>query len=97
MAQLNFGKSVCQIEGVYVPVADMKLAPEDSVYFTHNVLLWKDPNVSISAMPLKGAWKRMMGGLPLIMTQAQGPGTYRFFAGWTGRADCAAAATGAIR
>jgi len=78
MAQLNFGKSVCQIEGVYVPVADMKLAPEDSVYFTHNVLLWKDPQVSISAMPLKGAWKRMMGGLPLIMTQAQGPGHIAF-------------------
>ncbi len=78
MAQLNFGKSVCQIEGVYVPVADMKLAPEDSVYFTHNVLLWKDPMVSISAMPLKGAWKRMMGGLPLIMTQAQGPGHIAF-------------------
>jgi len=73
-----FGKSVCQIEGVYVPVADMKLAPEDSVYFTHNVLLWKDPQVSISAMPLKGAWKRLMGGLPLIMTQAQGPGHIAF-------------------
>ena len=78
MAKLNFGKSVCQIEGLYVPVADMKLAPEDSVYFTHNVLLWKDPQVNISAMSLKGAWKRLMGGLPLIMTQAQGPGHIAF-------------------
>jgi uncharacterized protein (AIM24 family)/RNA polymerase subunit RPABC4/transcription elongation factor Spt4 len=78
MAKLNFGNSVCQIEGVYVPVADMKLAAGDWVYFTHNVLLWKDPQVQMSAMSLQGAWKRLMGGLPLIMTQAQGPGHIAF-------------------
>ncbi len=78
MAKLTFGKSVCQIEGTQVPVADMKLAAEDSIYFTHHVLLWKDPQVSITAMSLKGGWKRMLGGLPLIMTQAQGPGHIAF-------------------
>jgi uncharacterized protein (AIM24 family)/RNA polymerase subunit RPABC4/transcription elongation factor Spt4 len=78
MAKLTFGKSICQIEGTQVPVADMKLAPEDSIYFTHHVLLWKDPQVSITAMSLKGGWKRMLGGLPLIMTQAQGPGHIAF-------------------
>jgi uncharacterized protein (AIM24 family) len=78
MAKLQFGNSVCQIEGRYVPVADVKLAPEDSIYFTHHVLLWKDPNVAVSAMSMKGGWKRLMGGLPLIMTQAQGPGHIAF-------------------
>jgi uncharacterized protein (AIM24 family) len=78
MSKLHFGNSICQIEGLYVPVADMKLAPEDSVYFTHNVLLWKDPQVNMSSMSMKGAWKRLMGGLPLIMTQAQGPGHIAF-------------------
>jgi uncharacterized protein (AIM24 family) len=78
MAKLQFGNSVCQIEGKYVPVADLKLAPEDSIYFTHHVLLWKDPQVNVTAMSMKGAWKRMMGGLPLIMTQAQGPGHIAF-------------------
>lgn len=78
MAKLQFGNSVCQIEGKYVPVADLKLAAEDSVYFTHHVLLWKDPQVAITAMNLKGAWKRMLGGLPLIMTQASGPGHIAF-------------------
>ena len=78
MAKLNFGNSVCQIEGVYVPVADIKLAPGDWVYFTHNVLLWKDPQVQMSAMSMKGAWKRLMGGLPLVMTQAEGPGHIAF-------------------
>lgn len=78
MAKLQFGNSVCQIEGKYVPVADLKLAAEDSVYFTHHVLLWKDPQVQVSAMSMRGGWKRMFGGLPLVMTQAQGPGHIAF-------------------
>jgi uncharacterized protein (AIM24 family) len=71
MAKLQFGNSFCQIEGTYVPVADMSLAPEDSIYFAHHVLLWKDPQVTITAMSLKGAWKRLLSGMPLVMTQAQ--------------------------
>jgi uncharacterized protein (AIM24 family) len=78
MAKLQFGNSFCQIEGAYVPVADMKLAPEDKVYFTHHVLLWKDPQVNVTTMPLRGAWKRVFAGMPLIMTQAQGPGHIAF-------------------
>lgn len=78
MAKLQFGNSSCQIEGLYVPVADMKLAPEDSVYFSHHVLLWKDTGVNINAMSMRGGWKRMFAGLPLIMTQAHGPGHIAF-------------------
>jgi uncharacterized protein (AIM24 family) len=78
MAKIQFGRSSCQIEGLYVPVADMNLAAEDTVYFTHHVLLWKDPKVVVSTMSLAGAWKRMFAGMPLIMTQAQGPGHIAF-------------------
>ncbi len=78
MAKLQFGDSFCQIEGTYVPVADMNLSPQDSVYFAHHVLLWKDAQVAITTMPLKGAWKRLFAGMPLIMTQAQGPGHIAF-------------------
>jgi uncharacterized protein (AIM24 family) len=78
MAKLQIGNSSCQIEGLYVPVADMNLAAGDSVYFTHHVLLWKDPQVNVTTMPLKGGWKRMFAGLPLIMTQAEGPGHIAF-------------------
>src|ERR1044071_10158397 len=74
MAKLQFGNSFCQIEGVYVPVADMSLASGDSVYFAHHVLLWKDPQVNITTLPMKGAWKRLFAGMPLIMTQADDPG-----------------------
>lgn len=78
MAKLQFGDSFCQIEGKYVPVADVKLAGADSVYFTHHVLLWKDPQVNITTMSLAGAWKRVFAGMPLIMTEAHGPGHIAF-------------------
>jgi uncharacterized protein (AIM24 family) len=78
MAKVQFGSSSCQIEGVYVPVADMNLSAQDSVYFTHHVLLWKDPQVNVTTMSLKGGWKRLFAGMPLIMTQAQGPGHIAF-------------------
>ncbi|PWT89377.1 MAG: hypothetical protein C5B54_09010 [Acidobacteria bacterium] len=78
MAKIEFGRSSCQIEGTYVPVADMNLAGDDGVYFAHHVLLWKDPQVAVTAMSLKGAWKRMLAGMPLIMTQAHGPGHIAF-------------------
>jgi uncharacterized protein (AIM24 family) len=78
MAKLQFGNSFCQIEGTYVPVADMNLAAGDGVYFAHHVLLWKDPQVNITTMSLAGGWKRLFAGLPLIMTQAQGPGHIAF-------------------
>ncbi|MGH9762747.1 MAG: AIM24 family protein, partial [Blastocatellia bacterium] len=78
MAKIQFGNSHCQIEGLYVPVADMNLAPQDWVYFAHHLLLWKEPQVNVTAMSLKGAWKRMLAGLPIIMTAAQGPGHIAF-------------------
>src|SRR5262249_3319113 len=78
MARIQFGQSNCQIEGTFVPVADMNLAPSDGVYFTHHVLLWKDQTVNVSTMQMRGGWKRLFAGLPLIMTQAQGPGHIAF-------------------
>ena len=78
MARLQFGRSYCQIEGAYVPVADFNLNGDDGVYFTHHVLLWKDPAVGIAPMAMRGAWSRMFAGLPLLMTQAHGPGHIAF-------------------
>lgn len=78
MAKLQFGNSSCQIEGLYVPVADVNLAPSDSIYFTHHVLLWKDVQVNMTTMSLASGWKRMFAGLPLVMMQAHGPGHIAF-------------------
>ncbi len=78
MARIQFGDSHCQIEGTYVPVADFRLAPSDGVYFAHHVLLWMEPTVQVGAMPLKGALKRVLAGMPVVMTEARGPGRIAF-------------------
>jgi uncharacterized protein (AIM24 family) len=78
MARLQFGSSHCQVEGSYVPVADFDLSAQDHLYFNHHVLLWKDTRVQTPRLPLKGAWRRFLAGLPLVMLQAKGPGRIAF-------------------
>ncbi len=77
MARIRFSRSTCQISGTYVPVAEMGLHDDDWVYFSHHALLHSDPNVRLDNMPMKGAWKRMRAGMPVVMMRAQGPGTSR--------------------
>ena len=74
MARLQFGQSHCQIAGTTVPAAEFNLAHGEMVYFSHHVLLWADPATRLQNMSLRGGWKRMMAGLPLIMVEAHGPG-----------------------
>ncbi|MDP9026559.1 MAG: AIM24 family protein [Actinomycetota bacterium] len=74
MARIQFGQSHVQIEGRQVPTADFALAPGDSIYFGHHTMLWLDPATRLQAMSMAGGWKRMIAGLPVIMTQASGPG-----------------------
>lgn len=68
MAKLQFGQSFCQIEGMYVPVADFKLAQGDGVYFAHHELLWKDPQTPVALMSHM-SW-RFAG----MLLEARGPG-----------------------
>jgi uncharacterized protein (AIM24 family) len=74
MARLQFGQSHVQIAGTTVPVAEFSLAQQDSIYFSHHVLLWADPQTRLGNMSLRGGWKRMMAGMPLIMVEGHGPG-----------------------
>ena len=74
MARIRFNRSTCQISGTYVPVAEMKLDPEDSVYFSHHVLLHMDPRVQLETMRMGGVWNRVLAGMPLLMLTARGPG-----------------------
>lgn len=74
MARVQFGASTAQIEGTYVPVVDFNLQPPGSVYFSHHTLLWAEPQVQMTTMPMAGGWNRVRAGLPLIMMQASGPG-----------------------
>jgi uncharacterized protein (AIM24 family) len=74
MAKIRFGRSSCQISGKYVPVAEMNLDPQDSVYFSHHVLLHCNPSVQLDMMKMQGGWNRALAGMPLIMMTARGPG-----------------------
>ena len=74
MAKIQFGQSSCQVSGLYVPAAELRLAAGESVYFSHDSLLWCDMQVTLGSQPLKGAWNRKKAGLPLVMMEATGPG-----------------------
>jgi uncharacterized protein (AIM24 family) len=77
LARLQIGHSTCQIEGALAPVADFTLAAGDTVYFAHHVLLWMDGQVGVEALVLPG-FKRLLAGMPVVMTQAHGPGRIAF-------------------
>jgi uncharacterized protein (AIM24 family)/ribosomal protein L40E len=84
MTEFQFGQSTCQVEGDIVPVAELNLAPGDAVYFEHHVLLWKDHMTPMSTMPLQGGMKRVLAGMPFIISVAQGPGRVAFSRDATG-------------
>jgi uncharacterized protein (AIM24 family) len=78
MARLHFGRSICQISGSYVPVAEMNLHADDWVYFSHHVLLHTNPGIRLTSMQMAPGWTRMLSGMPLVMMIAQGPGSIAF-------------------
>src|SRR5579864_7666098 len=66
------------IDGELVPVADIMLGNQLSIYFEHHILLWKHPGVQIGFKSLRGLAKRFFAGLQVFMTEAQGPGNISF-------------------
>ena len=49
------------------------------VYFEHHVLLWKYPDLQIGLHPLKkGLKRRVFGGMPLLLLEAQSAGEIAF-------------------
>jgi uncharacterized protein (AIM24 family) len=71
------------IEGPLVPVLEIELE-EQRVYFEHHVLLWKDPKVGVAIRPMKGAFKRILAGLPIFLTETTGRGRIAFSRDGTG-------------
>jgi len=66
------------IDGELVPVVDIMLGNQMSIYFEHHILLWKHPGVQISFKSLRGAAKRFFAGLQIFITEAAGPGNISF-------------------
>ena len=84
MTKVHFGASTCQVEGEIVPVFEVDLGPGESVYFEHHVLLWKEDRVPTAVLPLTGVVKRLLAGMPLVITTATGPGRVAFSRDATG-------------
>jgi uncharacterized protein (AIM24 family) len=84
MTEFAFGASTCQVEGEIVPVAEINLGGGDSVFFEHHVMLWKDESVPVTTQMTGGGMKRMLGGMPFIVTLAHGPGRIAFSRDATG-------------
>jgi uncharacterized protein (AIM24 family) len=74
----QFAGITYHLDGELVPVLTVELAPNDSIYFEHHILLWKHPSITIDLKPMKGALKRMMAGMQVFVTQASGPGQIAF-------------------
>ena len=84
MTEIHFGNSTCQVEGEIVPVAEIRLAGGDAVYFEHHVMLWKDPAVTMTVMQMPGGMKRALAGMPFLVSIASGNGRIAFSRDATG-------------
>jgi uncharacterized protein (AIM24 family) len=78
LTEIHFWNSVAQVDGTVVPVVDVQLAAGDWVFFEHHVMLWKDENVAMSVMDTPGGAKRILAGMPFVLSVAQGPGRVSF-------------------
>jgi uncharacterized protein (AIM24 family) len=78
MTEFRFSNSTAQVEGELVPVVELALAQGDAVIFEHHVLLWKDEGTPLSALNTGGGFKRSLGGMPFVISVAQGPGRVAF-------------------
>jgi uncharacterized protein (AIM24 family) len=84
MTEIQFGQSALRVEGEIVPVAEISLVAGDSVFFEHHVLLWKDDPVALSVMALQGGMRRVLAGMPFVISVAHGPGKIAFSRDATG-------------
>jgi uncharacterized protein (AIM24 family) len=77
-ADETFAGVTYHLDGELVPALTVELTSAQTVYFEHHILLWKHPAVTIGIRPMKGAFKRMMAGMQIFTTEAQGPGQIAF-------------------
>ncbi len=74
----TFANITYHLDGELVPVLTLEIKPDEPVYFEHNIMLWKQPTVNIGMKAMKGAFKRIMAGLQVFVTEAQGQGMIAF-------------------
>ena len=73
-----YGSMKATATGELVPVTEVHLAQGDSIFFEHQIFLWKEPTVTITTKLMKGVGKRLLAGIPVYVTEAHGPGKIAF-------------------
>jgi len=63
-----------QVVGHLVPIVTIDLDATHTVYFEHHTILAKGPDLQIGLMSVRGALRRLLAGLPVLLTRASGPG-----------------------
>jgi uncharacterized protein (AIM24 family) len=74
LTEIAFSGGTVQVQGEVVPVVEVGLAQGAAVFFEHHAMLWKDDAVPMSVMNTTGGAKRMLGGIPFVISYAHGPG-----------------------
>jgi uncharacterized protein (AIM24 family) len=77
-APIVVGDMTLKVEGELVPVVDVELGSQQSIYFEHHILLWKQPQVTLGFLGLQNAAKRFFSGLQIFISTAKGPGNIAF-------------------
>lgn len=73
----TFAGVTYHIEGELVPALTVEIG-DTPIFFEHFVMLWKHPSVRIGILSMKGALRRMLAGMQVFITQAEGPGMMSF-------------------
>ena len=74
----TFAGFTYHLDGELVPALTVELLQGQRIFFEHHILLWKHPSVRIGIRPMKGALKRMIAGMQVFITEAEGPGQIAF-------------------
>jgi uncharacterized protein (AIM24 family) len=84
LTQFHWSASGCQLDTGVVPVAEVTLAGEDTVFFEHHAMLWKDETVPMSVLSTPGGARRLVSGMPFVLSVAHAPGKVAFSRDATG-------------
>jgi uncharacterized protein (AIM24 family) len=78
LTEVHVGASRYQLDGTVVPVAEAELAAGETAFFEHHAMLWKDFAVAMTVMDTPGGAKRILAGMPFVVSVAHGPGRVSF-------------------
>src|SRR5207244_5936547 len=76
----SFAGVTYHIRGELVPELSVELNGAQTIFFEHHVALWKtrDIDIGMKTGGLLGAFKRKIGGLNILLTEAKGSGQIAF-------------------